>query len=155
MRLDPFAGRIWIISPRTAPDNLDDMSQLGGHRSFWRHLLRSFPVFVVITLVTLVFEHAGWLRSFETTALDTWLRLRKPINPQFVCVVTINDDDYLRIFGGKSPLDPKTVMTLVSAVADGNPAVIGVDIDTSDAQWQTIVPELQPLFRGRTFIVWE
>ena len=131
------------------------MSQLSTHRSFWRHLLRAFPVFVTVTLITLALEYAGWLRGFETTTLDTWLRLAKPIKPQFVCIVTINEDDYLHIFGGKSPLDPKIVMTLISAIADGKPAVSGVDIDTSDAQWRGIVPELQPLSQGRTVIVWE
>jgi CHASE2 domain-containing sensor protein len=102
-----------------------------------------------------VLEHAGWLRGFETTTLDTWLRLQKPIKPQFVCVVTINEDDYRTIFDGKSPLRPEAVMTLIRAIADGKPAVIGVDIDTSDAQWQSIVSELQPLSQGRTVIVWE
>ena len=131
------------------------MSQLSTHRSFWRHLLRAFPVFVIVTLITLALEYVGWLRGFETTTLDTWLRLQKPIKPKFVCVVAINEDDYLHIFGAKSPLDPKTVMTLISAIADGKPAVVGVDVDTSDAQWQSIVPELQPLSQGRTAIVWE
>jgi CHASE2 domain-containing sensor protein len=131
------------------------VSQLNVNRSFWRHLLRAFPVFVVITLLTLVLEYAGWLRGLETTALDTWLRLRKPINPQFVCIVTINEDDYFRIFGGKSPLDPKAAMTLIGAIADGQPAVIGVDIDTSDAQWQGVVSDVQQLSQGRTSIVWE
>ena len=131
------------------------MSQLSNHRSFWRHLLRAFPVFVGVTLLTLALEYAGWLRGFETRALDTWLRLLKPIKPQFVCVVTINEDDYLRIFGGKSPLDPKTVTTLISAIADGKPAVIGVDIDTSEAEWQRVVPDVQPHSEGQTSIVWE
>jgi CHASE2 domain-containing sensor protein len=118
-------------------------------------LLRSFPIFVGITLLTLVLEYAGWFRGFETTALDTWLRLRKPISPQFVCVVTINDDDYLRIFGGKSPLDPRTIMTLISAIADGNPAVIGVDIDTSDAEWKNVIPDALSRSQQATSIVWE
>jgi len=131
------------------------MSQLSAHRSFWRHLVRSFPVFGVVTLLTLLLEHAGWLRGFETTALDTWLRLRKPITPQFVCVVAISEDDYLHIFGGRSPLNPETVMRLITAIADGKPAVIGVDIDTSDAQWQSVVRDaLRPSY-GHTSIVWE
>ena len=125
------------------------MSQLSTHRSFWRHLLRAFPVFVIVTLITVALEHAGWLRGFETTGLDTWLRLIKPIEPQFVCVVTINDDDYLTIFGGKSPLDPKTVMTLIRAIADGKPTVIGVDIDTSDAQWQSVVQDSPSTFSSQ------
>lgn len=100
-------------------------------------------------------EHAGWLRGFETTALDTWLRLRKPIKPQFVCIVTITDEDYRRIFGGKSPLSPETVMSLVGAVADGKPAVIGVDMDTSDTQWQSVVPDVLSRSQEGTSIVWE
>jgi CHASE2 domain-containing sensor protein len=146
---------ILIRSPWNKPGNVGHMSEPGPHGSFWRHLLRAFPVFIIVTLLTLVAEHAGWLRGFETTALDTWLRLREPIKPQFVCVVTITDDDYRQIFDGKSPLDPKSVMRLIGAIADGNPAVIGVDIDTSDAQWQNVVGDVLPLSRGQIPIVWE
>src|SRR5438067_540859 len=121
-----FDTRIWIRSPRGKPDKIGDVSQLSSRRSFWHHLLRAFPVFVGVTLLTLALEYAGWLRGFETTALDTWLRLLRPIKPQFVCVVAINEDDYLRIFGGKSPLDPRSVMTLIRAIVEGQPAVIGV-----------------------------
>jgi CHASE2 domain-containing sensor protein len=131
------------------------VSQLSAHRSFWRHLLRAFPVFVIVILLTLLLESAGWLRGFQTTALDTWFRLRKPITPQFVSVVTINEDDYLRIFGGKSPLNPGTVVALIRAIADGKPTVIGVDIDTSDAQWQSAVRDDLPPAEGHTSIVWE
>jgi CHASE2 domain-containing sensor protein len=131
------------------------VTQLATHRSFWRHLLRAFPVFVIVTLLTLVLERAGWLRGFETTALDTWLRLLKPIRPQFVSVVTINEDDYLKIFGGKSPLNPQTVMTVIGAIAAGEPAVIGVDIDTSDAQWQSIVQDSPSILQAKTPVVWE
>jgi CHASE2 domain-containing sensor protein len=131
------------------------VSQLSIHRSFWRHLLRAFPVFVVVTTLTLVLEHVGWLRGFETTALDAWLRLLKPIRPQFVSVVTITEEDYRRIFDGKSPLNPQTVMTVIGAIADGSPAVIGVDIDTSDAQWQSIVPDVLSRSQQRTSIIWE
>lgn len=131
------------------------MSEPSPHRSFWRHLLRASPVFVIITLLTLVLEHAGWLRGFETTALDTWLRLRKPIRPLFVRVVTITEDDYRTIFHGKSPVDPKTIISLIGAIADGNPAVIGVDIDTSDAEWRNVIGDVLPLSRGQIPIVWE
>jgi CHASE2 domain-containing sensor protein len=150
-----FDAPIWILWPCKRAGNLGYVSQLSTHRSFWRHLLRAFPVFVVVTLLTLALESAGWLRGFETTALDTWLRLRKPIKPKFVCIVTINEDDYLRIFGRKSPLDPKTVTTLIRAIADGKPAVIGVDIDTSDPEWQSVVRDVQRLSPGQTPIVWE
>jgi CHASE2 domain-containing sensor protein len=131
------------------------VSEPSTHRSFWRHLLRAFPVFVIITLLTLAAEHAGWLRGFETTAVDTWLRLLKPMKPQFVCVVTITEDDYRSIFGGKSPLDPKTVTSLIGAITDGKPAVIGVDIDTSDAEWRSVIGDVLPLSRGQSPIVWE
>jgi CHASE2 domain-containing sensor protein len=145
----------WILLPCKKPGNLRQMSELSTHRSFWRHLLRAFPVFIIVTLLTLVLEHVGWLRGFETSALDTWLRLLKPIRPQFVCVVTITEEDYRTIFDGKSPLNPETVVTLIRAIADGKPAVIGVDIDTSDAEWRSLIGDVLPLSRGQIPIVWE
>jgi CHASE2 domain-containing sensor protein len=155
MRRARSCAHTWIRSPWSKTGNLGDVSEPSTHRSFWRHLLRAFPVFVIITLLTLVAEHAGWLRGFETTALDTWLRLLEPIKPQFVCVVTITEDDYRSIFGRKSPLDPKTVTSLIGAIADGKPSVIGVDIDTSDAEWRSVIGDVLPLSRGQSPIVWE
>ena len=131
------------------------MSEVATHRSFFRHLLRAFPVFVSVTLLTVLLEYAGWLRGFETVALDTWLRLIRPIRPEFVRVVSINDDDYSHFFGRKSPLDPKTLKTLIEAIAQGRPVVIGVDVDTSDAEWKNIAGNFSAAAEGRAAIVWE
>jgi CHASE2 domain-containing sensor protein len=131
------------------------VSELPRPKSFRRHLVRALPVFLSVTLITLVLEHVGWLRGFETAALDTSLRLIKPITPRFVQIVSINEDDYVHIFQGRSPLDPEKVKSLIEAIADGGPRVIGVDIDTSDPQWKEIAPNVVASLRGRMSIVWE
>lgn len=147
--------RISILSSCKGLADIRNVSGLSTDRSFRRHLLRAFPVFLVVTLLTLLLEYAGWLRGFETAALDTWLRLIKPITPQFVRVVSINEDDYRDIFGHKSPLDPQTLKTLIQAIAQGDPLVIGVDIDTSAAEWRNTAADFVTPAGGRTDIVWE
>ena len=131
------------------------VSELPRPKSFRRHLVRALPVFLSITVLTLVLEHAGWLRGFETAALDTSLRLIKPITPRFVQIVSINEDDYVHIFEGRSPLDAEKVTSLIEAIAEGDPRVIGVDIDTSDPQWKPLAPKLVASLRQRASIVWE
>lgn len=131
------------------------MSGFGSHDSFRRHLVRAAPVFVGVTIVTLLLEQIGWLRGFETAALDTSLRLAKPIAPKFVEVVAINDDDYTDIFGQKSLLEAETLKKLIEAIAQANPVVIGVDIDTSSAGYRQVAADFANPRQGHAQIVWE
>lgn len=40
-----------------------------------KRLFRPALIIVVVSLITLGLEEAGWLRGFETAALDSWLRM--------------------------------------------------------------------------------
>jgi CHASE2 domain-containing sensor protein len=70
-----------------------------------------------------------------------------------VAIVFINDEDYRdrQLFNGHSPLNPKRLARLIDAIAAGDPAVIGVDVDTSAPEFR----EEFPVGRRAPRIVWE
>jgi CHASE2 domain-containing sensor protein len=99
---------------------------------FGRKVVRVLP-FVLITMMGVSWmEAAGWFRGFETSHLDTMIRMQKLDLSQNIVVVEISEDDYQKIFEGTSPLDKFKLLDLVQAVQKYNPRVIGVDIDTND-----------------------
>ncbi|MGH7512921.1 MAG: CHASE2 domain-containing protein [Gemmatimonadales bacterium] len=62
-----------------------------------------------------------------------------------VVIVTITDEDFQAIFGGKRPLSPDGVWGLLTAIAAGRPDAIGVDLDTSDSAYRKFgIPEDWP-----------
>jgi CHASE2 domain-containing sensor protein len=52
-----------------------------------------------------------------------------------VVIVDIDDKDYRDLFSSTSPLNPIQLERLISEIAKGQPSVIGIDIDTSDARF--------------------
>ena len=109
---------------------------------FVRHLLHAAPVIAVVSLVVFVLSHGGFLRTFETAALDTWLRLKAPQPVANVVIVAITDCDYRELFGETSPLNAGRVSDLVHAIVAGRPKVVGVDLDTSHSSFAALaVPE--------------
>jgi CHASE2 domain-containing sensor protein len=107
-------------------------------KSFWRTLLKALPVILSITAITFLLEEIGWLHPFETSALDTWVRLVPPLEPRDVVLVDIGEEDYKELFGQKSPLDAKMVGELVQALDAGQPRIIGVDLETSDPSFKNL-----------------
>lgn len=122
------------------------MSQQGG---FVRHLLHAAPVIAVVSALVFVLGHEGFLRPFETAALDTWLRLKAPQPVANVVIVGITDCDYRQLFGETSPLSAGRLGELLEAIVAGRPRVVGVDVETSH-------PSFAPLlgFRTSVPIVW-
>lgn len=68
---------------------------------------------------------------------DAWLAAADDADRQ-VAVVQVSEADYRGPFGGRSPLDAATLDTLIHAVLALNPAVVGVDIDTSPASFASL-----------------
>jgi CHASE2 domain-containing sensor protein len=120
--------------------------------TFLKRLGRAFPVIGVLVLMTWVFGHTGILHKLQTVVSDAKMRLNAGPTDSPVAIVDIDDSDYRDLFGGTSPLNPHELRRLLLAVAKGKPAVIGVDIDTSDAKFGS-----EPLFdSGSTIhVVWE
>lgn len=98
---------------------------------FLKHLFKALPTLIGVSIITLILEHAGWLRSFETSTLDTLIQLKPPTKPSHVVIVEINEDDYKKLFEKTSPLDSDKLQELIGAIARGSPKVIGIDIDVS------------------------
>jgi CHASE2 domain-containing sensor protein len=117
----------------------------GGGVSLGGRLRRAAPVIVVFVLLTSLLEYGGWLRSFETAALDTFVLLKKPLEDRHVVIVGITREDYREVFGGRSPLDPARLKEVIDAIAKGQPALIGVDLDTSSESFRGLQPPPAPV----------
>lgn len=93
-----------------------------------------------MSLATAAAERMGLFAPFESIALDTYVASAAPQSAPAVVIVTITDDDYMNpaLFGGRSPLDSQLVRQLVEKILNGKPAVVGVDVTTADAGYQTI-----------------
>jgi CHASE2 domain-containing sensor protein len=104
---------------------------------FLRRLLRALPVVAALVLLTWVFGHSGVLHKVERVVSDAQVRLNRAPTDSPVVVVDIDDDDYRELFRSASPLDPIQLEKLLSDIAKGQPSVIGIDIDTSDARFAT------------------
>ncbi len=116
-----------------------------------RRLLRALPVVAALVLLTWIFGHSGVLHKVERVVSDAQLRLSPAPTDSPVVVVDIDDEDYRELFGSTSPLDPRQLEKLLSDIAKGQPSVIGIDIDTSDARFAT---QFRPWNSGPQ-LVWE
>lgn len=96
-----------------------------------------FGITVTLLLVFLL-SRMGVLHKLDTSIFDARMRLNSPPAESAVAVVIITDEDYQKIFGGKSPLDPIKLQALINAIALGKPKVIGVDIATTNEQFRNI-----------------
>ena len=103
---------------------------------FWTQALKKalLPLGVITGLV-LGFEQLGWFKHLEATVVDTFSRGQTTKVPRDIVIVEITDDDYKKLFGQRSPLNPNTVIELIKSVGQLNPRVIGVDLDTQDSSW--------------------
>jgi tRNA A-37 threonylcarbamoyl transferase component Bud32 len=115
----------------------------------WRCLLSAIPLILAISLVTTQLHNMGWLQTPENLLLDA-LVSSNPLDPAHVFVVGIDNADYDKMFKGQSPLDPKQLSSLISMIAEGQPKLILVDINTADARFKNM-----PLPRtGSTKVYW-
>jgi CHASE2 domain-containing sensor protein len=118
-------------------------------------IIKAIPVFVLAVVLTVVFGRTGLLRQLETSAFDFLLQIRNVSErTNDIVVVQITDADYRGLFNGKSPLDPATLKTVLTAIANGGPRVIGVDIDTSPDKFQQlrVEPGWPPVVWARTAV---
>jgi len=122
-----------------------------GRPSLIRRIWRAVPVIAALLVLTWVFGHSGVLHRIERIVSDAQLRLNAAPKDSPVVLVDINEQDYRSLFGSASPLSPIELEALISAIAKGQPSVIGVDIDTSDPRFATQFP----LKHWGPPIVWE
>ncbi len=107
--------------------------------SFWRRVLKTLPLMLLAVLFTFVLNHVGLFSELETTFLDTQMRMDAPAEESNVIIVDITPEDFANkdTFQGKTrPLNVSALQQLIEAIVEGQPCVVGVDIDTSFDQFQ-------------------
>lgn len=103
-------------------------------------------VLIVAALLTLT----GVYGEVERQVSDLSIYLaREPADRDQVVIVSIKDDDYEKLFGSRSPLDPARLNCVIRAILKFEPRVIGVDIDTTDVSFAGLDPA-----NGDIPIVW-
>lgn len=124
-------------SKRKRETDKSDVSTDGAEkRSLSRRVVKFLPLFALTLLFTFFFQRAGLFAELETKILDAKMRFDMPETESDVVVVDITQDDFDRVFLGRTrPLNPPALQNLIEAIAKGGPCVIGVDIDTSFAEF--------------------
>lgn len=105
-------------------------------REFGKRLLPwNLLVVFLVTVATFVMSSMHLFTGFETAHLDTLLRSHPRSVSNDIFLVEISEEDYHRpdLFNGTSPLERDKLTELIQAVEKYHPAVIGVDVDTT--QW--------------------
>jgi hypothetical protein len=71
--------------------------------------------------------------------LDQLILLDRPVDEDQIVLIDITEKDYTDIFYRKRPLDPKTIVNLITAAHMAGAKLIAVDISTADwpPNWQT------------------
>ena len=106
--------------------------------SLLERVLKATPAILIGILLTFFLSRSGVFRQLETYALDTQVRLQGAARDSDVAVVLIDDDDYASLFDSKSPLNHSALEKLINAIAAGKPRVIGIDVDTSSAEFRNL-----------------
>jgi CHASE2 domain-containing sensor protein len=116
---------------------------------FWKRLLRALPALLVTILLTFLLVRSDHLHEFAAESQDLLLRLTTRPQASRVAVVMIGDEEYESEFKKDGSLNPAKLQELISAIAKGNPKLIGVDIDTSDQRYRNFQPP-----ESRRPVVW-
>ena len=103
---------------------------------FWKRLLRALPVLILAMLLTVSLSRGDDLHEFAADSQDFLMHLRSGSKEKRVVLVVIGDEEYEKDFKKDGSLNSDKLMQLIGAIAKGNPAVIGVDIDTSDQRYR-------------------
>jgi CHASE2 domain-containing sensor protein len=100
------------------------------------------PLVLVTAFVAYWLHARGILIGFETLALETFAIVHeKTIPAPHVTIINITDDYYNQHFRGKYPLQGKDLDDLIVVIANGNPRLIAIDLDSSlwtDADVKTL-----------------
>lgn len=97
---------------------------------FPKHYLRALAWIVI--LVWAAYETLGAVKGFDMGRVDNLLRVHNTQTSDKVTIVEIGEKDYQQIFQSHTPLCSDGLAALVARVRSYRPAVIGVDLETSD-----------------------
>jgi CHASE2 domain-containing sensor protein len=113
-------------------------------RTFWTHIRKSVPSIVsalpLTVLLLVILNSVMVFRAIERPIQDALSRILSSPDDSEVAIVRITQADYNSLFQAKSPLNPETLKQLIDAIARAGPKAIGIDIDTSSAEFQSLNP---------------
>src|SRR6185312_5213214 len=101
-------------------------------------LRRSRFTLVILLSAIAIFQLHSLPGSLSIGTLDAALILQPRTRPQKVRLVVIDDKDYATWFQGESPLDPKPLGQIITAIWKGQPSLIVVDLDTGHQKFRNL-----------------
>jgi hypothetical protein len=107
-----------------------------GRLSFLPRISQSKPALLTIAAFVLLFQMRHLPEQLANSSLDAAIAVQAPTAARSVRLVTIDDADYATLFHARSPLDPRVLSQLLSAVAAAAPRAIVVDLDTEDESFR-------------------
>ncbi len=123
----PSAAKKVIVEP-PAPAREEKKAR----QRYLRLAVKYVPLLVLALSMSFISSRTGLISEWQTTSLNLQMRLDVPSEESSVVIVDITHRDFDEIFQGQTrPLNPATLHRVVSAIAKGDPCVIGVDVDTS------------------------
>ena len=131
-------------------DILDrEISRLAGlietrEISFVPRLSHSKPALFTIAFIVLLFQMRKFPEQLANSSLDAAISVQRSVPARSVRLVTIDDEDYARLFHARSPLDTHVLSQVLAAVAKGQPRAIVVDLDTEDSSFAELQTPLVP-----------
>jgi CHASE2 domain-containing sensor protein len=91
--------------------------------------------------IIFLIKHVSVLHGHEIASLDYFTHLREPRNwdSSNIVLLSITDDDYEKIFKESNPLNPDKIIKMLSIIASAKPAVIAVDVDTTNEHYHNAI----------------
>jgi CHASE2 domain-containing sensor protein len=115
--------------------------------SFLERLSHSKAALLTIAAMLVLVQMRHMPEQLANSSLDAAITVERPVPARSAQLVAIDDDDYKKLFHGRSPLDPDVLAGILAAVAKGHPKAIVVDLDTSDASFNTMpVPDIPTIW---------
>jgi hypothetical protein len=111
------------------------LQHLIENRKLLGRLSHSKAALIVIAVMVLIFQMRNLPETLANSSLDAAISIERPVHAQSVRLVTIDNDDYAKLFHSRSPLDATVLAELLDAVAKAHPRAIIVDIDTTDTSF--------------------
>jgi CHASE2 domain-containing sensor protein len=106
--------------------------------NFYRKNRKAFHWLLLLLVIVRLLDATPFFRSLDRSFLDLFARLHVHEVPSEIYIVEITDEDYEKLFCSTSPLNPDTVAKLIDTIEKQGPAVVGVDLDTSDEAWRNL-----------------
>jgi CHASE2 domain-containing sensor protein len=117
------------------------IARTGRLTILWKRLRKALPTILLAIVGTYILSRLGTLHGLERLVVDAEMAA-SPQQSADIRVVNITNEDYNNQFGGKPvSVHPLKLHDLIDAIAVSSPAVIAVDIDTSDPDFKRFHPD--------------